>query len=81
MFSDCLRVGSDEENFLDSRSGFSERFQSCPSKILDFQSNLPFGTLGRSNSSGNNRMNLLPGRNAFQEWPQTLNEGMLIFQL
>ena len=25
---DCLRAGSAEENFLDSRSGFSEHFQS-----------------------------------------------------
>jgi hypothetical protein len=32
--SDCFRVGSDEENFLDGRCGFSERFQSVTVEYL-----------------------------------------------
>ena len=79
--SDGLRVGSDEEDLLDSRTGFRERFESCASRILYFQFNRPSGTLGRFNSPWNNRMNFLPRRDAFQEWPQALNESMLIFQL
>ena len=55
-----MRAGSDEKHFLNSGSGLSKGLESRAGGILDFESNPLLRTLGRPDSSGNNRMRSRP---------------------